>query len=48
MEDERLTLPHPRMHLRRFVLEPLADLAPGVVHPTLGRTIAELLAGVPD
>jgi 2-amino-4-hydroxy-6-hydroxymethyldihydropteridine diphosphokinase len=40
---ELLTLPHPRMHLRRFVLQPLAELAPLLVHPTLRQTIATLL-----
>ena len=40
--DDRLTLPHPRLHERRFVLEPLSDLAPDAMHPTLGRTIREL------
>ena len=45
---EFLTLPHPRFHLRRFVLTPLADLAPNLVHPTLNKTIRELLALVDD
>jgi 2-amino-4-hydroxy-6-hydroxymethyldihydropteridine diphosphokinase len=37
-------LPHPRAHLRAFVLAPLVDVAPGWVHPILGRSAAELLA----
>lgn len=43
-----LTLPHPRLHARRFVLQPLAELAPGLVHPLLKKTIKELLEGVDD
>lgn len=43
-----LTLPHPRLHERRFVLVPLCDLAPEGVHPRLGRTFRELLAVCPD
>ncbi len=43
-----VTLPHPRMHLRRFVLEPLCELAPEARHPVLNKTCAELLAEVSD
>jgi 2-amino-4-hydroxy-6-hydroxymethyldihydropteridine diphosphokinase len=45
---EFLTLPHPRLHLRRFVLTPLAELAPECMHPILNQTIARLLAQTPD
>lgn len=42
LDDARLTIPHPRMHLRRFVLDPLADLAPTLRHPILRIAIADL------
>ncbi|MCU0787396.1 MAG: 2-amino-4-hydroxy-6-hydroxymethyldihydropteridine diphosphokinase [Verrucomicrobia bacterium] len=41
-----LTLPHPRAHLRRFVLEPLAEIAPELTLPHQSGTVAELLAGL--
>lgn len=43
INEQGLTVPHPLMHQRRFVLEPLAELAPAIVHPVFNRTIADLL-----
>jgi 2-amino-4-hydroxy-6-hydroxymethyldihydropteridine diphosphokinase len=43
-----LALPHPRLHLRRFVLTPLAEIAPHLKHPVLGETTSHLLGAVND
>lgn len=48
LETEFLTLPHPRLALRRFVLVPLNELVPSLVHPVLGKSISELLAQTKD
>ena len=45
IDTARLQIPHPRLTQRRFVLEPLATLVPHMRHPTLGRSIVELLEG---
>jgi 2-amino-4-hydroxy-6-hydroxymethyldihydropteridine diphosphokinase len=47
-ETEFLTLPHPRLALRRFVLVPLNELVPNLVHPVLGKSISQLLAQTKD
>ncbi len=45
---EQLALPHPRLHLRRFVLAPLVELAPDYAHPLLNQTVRELLENLRD
>ncbi|MEQ9638496.1 MAG: 2-amino-4-hydroxy-6-hydroxymethyldihydropteridine diphosphokinase [Alphaproteobacteria bacterium] len=46
-DEADLELPHPRMHERRFVMVPVCDLAPEMVHPRLGRTMRDLLEALP-
>jgi 2-amino-4-hydroxy-6-hydroxymethyldihydropteridine diphosphokinase len=48
MNKKNLKIPHPEMHQRKFVLIPLSELAPQVIHPVLGSSISELLVGVKD
>ena len=44
IETAQLTIPHPRLHQRRFVLQPLCDISPGMVHPVMKKPIRTLLA----
>ena len=46
LDNVTLTLPHPRLHERDFVLVPLADIAPDLRHPRTGQTVAEMMAGL--
>jgi 2-amino-4-hydroxy-6-hydroxymethyldihydropteridine diphosphokinase len=46
-DDPTLCVPHPRQHERRFVMVPVCDVAPDLVHPRLGRRMSELLAALP-
>lgn len=48
LDTPSLTLPHPRMHLRRFVLQPLCDIAPNFIHPIYKVTLLQLLNSCPD
>jgi len=47
VDSPELTIPHPAMHERRFVLQPLAEIAPELRHPVLKKTIRELLEALP-
>jgi|SRR5271157_740852 len=47
VESPELTIPHPAMHQRRFVLEPLAEIAPQAKHPVFKQTVQELLEALP-
>ncbi|BBO88992.1 2-amino-4-hydroxy-6-hydroxymethyldihydropteridine diphosphokinase [Desulfosarcina ovata] len=48
MRSPDLEIPHPRMHKRAFVLQPICDIDPAVIHPVLGRSVADLLNALDD
>lgn len=48
IEAPGLQVPHPRLHLRRFVLEPLNEIAPGLIHPVFNKPISQLLVECED
>jgi 2-amino-4-hydroxy-6-hydroxymethyldihydropteridine diphosphokinase len=47
-DTEFLTLPHPRLHTRRFVLVPLNELVPNLIHPVIGKSVSTLLKDISD
>lgn len=48
LKTQRLTIPHPHLHTRRFTLAPLAEIAPAFIHPVLNKTIIKLLSECED
>ncbi len=48
LATDELTIPHPRLHERRFVLEPMVEIAPDAIHPGLRKTMRDLLQECPD
>ena len=48
VQDDELSIPHPRAHLRRFVLEPLCEIAPDLIHPILKTSVCKLLNDLED
>ena len=48
IQTAKLEVPHPRMHKRRFVLKPICDIEPSMVHPLLGKDMRSLLDGLKD
>lgn len=48
LKTPRLEIPHPRMHKRAFVLQPICDINPAIIHPVLGQTVADLLGALGD
>lgn len=48
VKSSNLEIPHPRIHLRKFVLVPMNEIAPGLIHPVFGKSIDRLLRCCPD